>query len=90
MGLDRSTEGGGTPFGVEGASAGPSQATASVTRGEGAGAVVDFGVDFFAVFGGDDAVCADGHFLHIGAGDVLRSEERRVGKECRSRWSPYH
>src|SRR2546430_6002475 len=23
-------------------------------------------------------------------GDLLRSEERRVGKECRSRWSPYH
>src|SRR2546430_10343504 len=23
-------------------------------------------------------------------GDVVRSEERRVGKECRSRWSPYH
>ena len=23
-------------------------------------------------------------------GYVLRSEERRVGKECRSRWSPYH
>src|SRR5256714_12494032 len=22
--------------------------------------------------------------------DALRSEERRVGKECRSRWSPYH
>ena len=23
--------------------------------------------------------------------DILcRSEERRVGKECRSRWSPYH
>ncbi len=21
---------------------------------------------------------------------TLRSEERRVGKECRSRWSPYH
>ena len=21
---------------------------------------------------------------------VSRSEERRVGKECRSRWSPYH
>ena len=21
---------------------------------------------------------------------VHRSEERRVGKECRSRWSPYH
>src|SRR5256885_6052289 len=23
-------------------------------------------------------------------GETLRSEERRVGKECRSRWSPYH
>ena len=22
--------------------------------------------------------------------DPVRSEERRVGKECRSRWSPYH
>src|SRR5471030_555007 len=22
--------------------------------------------------------------------DLLRSEERGVGKECRSRWSPYH
>ena len=22
--------------------------------------------------------------------EVIRSEERRVGKECRSRWSPYH
>src|SRR5256885_4630719 len=26
---------------------------------------------------------------HEGDGDT-RSEERRVGKECRSRWSPYH
>src|SRR3989441_3476112 len=23
-------------------------------------------------------------------GPLMRSEERRVGKECRSRWSPYH
>ena len=23
-------------------------------------------------------------------GEKIRSEERRVGKECRSRWSPYH
>ena len=23
-------------------------------------------------------------------GAIERSEERRVGKECRSRWSPYH
>ena len=26
----------------------------------------------------------------LGIETVLRSEERRVGKECRSRWSPYH
>ena len=25
-----------------------------------------------------------------GIPEVWRSEERRVGKECRSRWSPYH
>ena len=25
--------------------------------------------------------------IHTGK---IRSEERRVGKECRSRWSPYH
>ena len=28
------------------------------------------------------------HFIPSGL--KLRSEERRVGKECRSRWSPYH
>ena len=30
--------------------------------------------------------------VHHMKGDLsqLRSEERRVGKECRSRWSPYH
>src|SRR5256885_17053223 len=28
--------------------------------------------------------------LFAPAGRLLRSEERRVGKECRSRWSPYH
>ena len=26
----------------------------------------------------------------LGRGEARRSEERRVGKECRSRWSPYH
>src|SRR5256884_4437340 len=26
----------------------------------------------------------------LGATSSSRSEERRVGKECRSRWSPYH
>src|SRR2546429_4116467 len=29
-------------------------------------------------------------YLDLGDGGGGRSEERRVGKECRSRWSPYH
>ena len=29
-------------------------------------------------------------FLRMGPLSNARSEERRVGKECRSRWSPYH
>src|SRR2546425_950311 len=28
------------------------------------------------------------HYLRVAR--LVRSEERRVGKECRSRWSPYH
>ena len=28
--------------------------------------------------------------VHAAGGRAMRSEERRVGKECRSRWSPYH
>src|SRR3989449_8030180 len=36
-----------------------------------------------------EAACASSHaaFRHA---VMERSEERRVGKECRSRWSPYH
>src|SRR5256885_5433345 len=44
-----------------------------------------------------DGAPRSGHAVHRGADQVLaqlgddhRSEERRVGKECRSRWSPYH
>src|ERR1039458_6247864 len=40
-------------------------------------------------FVGDDAGFAQlGHGIQLAA--AQRSEERRVGKECRSRWSPYH
>src|SRR3712207_8325563 len=31
-----------------------------------------------------------GHHVQSVHFDLSRSEERRVGKECRSRWSPYH
>ena len=31
-----------------------------------------------------------GNVTKLDGRDLPRSEERRVGKECRSRWSPYH
>ena len=39
------------------------------------------------------AECSNAAYEFAGCfcgGDAARSEERRVGKECRSRWSPYH
>src|SRR3712207_9566021 len=47
---------------------------ANVTRGEGVVRGVGYAVGF----------------KNIGFSEGFRSEERRVGKECRSRWSPYH
>ena len=35
-------------------------------------------------------VVATAGLVVLGAVQTQRSEERRVGKECRSRWSPYH
>ena len=32
----------------------------------------------------------ESYLTHDHQSAALRSEERRVGKECRSRWSPYH
>ena len=41
--------------------------------------------EFFAdMFGGNSFT------VYIDTKSENRSEERRVGKECRSRWSPYH
>ena len=37
---------------------------------------------------GEDITINDAY--HISLRMLERSEERRVGKECRSRWSPYH
>ena len=39
-------------------------------------------------------ICMGASFIAVldwdGIIEAKRSEERRVGKECRSRWSPYH
>ena len=48
--------------------------------------------DLVAVFG--KVVRLNGHIWIMSSEEesqeAKRSEERRVGKECRSRWSPYH
>ena len=35
-------------------------------------------------------IMASDREITLNEGKKTRSEERRVGKECRSRWSPYH
>ena len=35
-------------------------------------------------------ITVDGSQTQFSCKLTVRSEERRVGKECRSRWSPYH
>ena len=47
--------------------------------------LVVLGDDTLARKGGKSIALASMHH-----DPLLRSEERRVGKECRSRWSPYH
>ena len=39
---------------------------------------------------GDSELCEIDKFGFKSVVGGVRSEERRVGKECRSRWSPYH
>ena len=38
----------------------------------------------------DEVYRRKNHILSLSPMTFSRSEERRVGKECRSRWSPYH
>ena len=40
--------------------------------------------------GQTDKALSDANWISIARRLGVRSEERRVGKECRSRWSPYH
>ena len=62
-------------------------------------------VGYWSTFGKTDDIVlgnSEGNWFDIEPGSVkygtdiyrnegfMRSEERRVGKECRSRWSPYH
>src|SRR2546429_7048723 len=44
----------------------------------------------FPVFGGEGTKQFEQHGIELRKKMGGRSEERRVGKECRSRWSPYH
>ena len=51
--------------------------------------------DELVFMAGDTTTCVDTAWPTDGQSRlfpryVIRSEERRVGKECRSRWSPYH
>src|SRR3712207_9506379 len=39
---------------------------------------------------GQGPTFVEAYTYRMGAHTTTRSEERRVGKECRSRWSPYH
>ena len=39
---------------------------------------------------GADGIQSKELFIELAGKMGGRSEERRVGKECRSRWSPYH
>src|SRR5260370_3807910 len=45
---------------------------------------------FNALMNHSDFTKIDFSGLKVALGGGMRSEERRVGKECRSRWSPYH
>ena len=56
---------------------------------------IDLQTDFVMVYGLNESLESRmqqyrerGYKVHLMLG--CRSEERRVGKECRSRWSPYH
>ena len=49
-------------------------------------------LNFFTYYNSDKIVMTISGAKQIQKKDnpTIRSEERRVGKECRSRWSPYH
>ena len=48
--------------------------------------------EFNYIIKGEVEVAVNSENIRLKSGEciLIRSEERRVGKECRSRWSPYH
>ena len=77
--------------------------TAYISTGETMGSFLEtlkrFGIEASLVTKGDSSIltikgAGDSYITKstttTNASNVVRSEERRVGKECRSRWSPYH
>ena len=60
---------------------------ASAENGDTGAAIEMLGEAKYRLF---DALVERGNVSFLAIGRPERSEERRVGKECRSRWSPYH
>ena len=67
---------------------------AAFEQGGGPGGMHGFGADFGSafsdIFEGIFGMGGGGRQQRAYGQEAQRSEERRVGKECRSRWSPYH
>ena len=70
------------PFDIAIVGAGPAGSAAAISLARRGYAVALLDKTFFP----REKLCGD--FLN--PANWPRSEERRVGKECRSRWSPYH
>ena len=64
----------------------PSVATAAPENGTPYGTNCAKALDFMLQTAESFGLHTTNFDYHVG----VRSEERRVGKECRSRWSPYH
>src|SRR5205823_9409851 len=47
-------------------------------------------LDYYTLRGVDSKSASSVCDITLRLKEKIRSEERRVGKECRSRWSPYH
>ena len=78
-------------IGEEGESAGPSDASEGKEEPAAEEAPKEEAAE--AESDSDDAPTASGDATDVEMpelGESVRSDERRVGKECRSRWSPYH